>query len=105
MMGWEIEGGEVATLADRLSTRITYRDAQGRILVCWMLEADARELPTDATTFREAGIAFFAFTRGDITVVAWAEGRVLCFLAGALPPEDMRSLAVAKAMLPANRTP
>ncbi|MBM4383706.1 MAG: zf-HC2 domain-containing protein [Deltaproteobacteria bacterium] len=100
MMGWEIASGEVSRLAERPSTQILYRDATGRSLLCVMLEARASELPDDAARFDSGAITFFEFTRGDVTVVAWAEGDVLCFLAGRLPAEEVRALAVAKAMLP-----
>jgi anti-sigma factor RsiW len=102
MMGWEIAAGEVGRTAQQRSTRILYRDARGRMLLCLMLAALASELPDDATRFTEGGIAFFAYSRGEVTVVAWAEGDVLCFLAGALPPAEVRALAVAKAMLPSS---
>ncbi|HEU4429770.1 MAG TPA: hypothetical protein VFT98_13495 [Myxococcota bacterium] len=101
MLGWEVAGGGVAELAGRPAAEVVYRNAAGRTLLCAMLAARAAELPADAVRFVESGIAFFAFTRGEITVVAWAEGDVLCLLAGALPAQELRALAVAKAMLPA----
>ncbi len=103
MMGWSVSGGDVTELAGRRAIEVIYRDAAGRALLCAMLRASAGELPGDALRFTENGIAFFSFARGDVTVVAWAEGDVLCLLAAALPAEDVRALAVAKAMLPPGR--
>ena len=104
MMGWQIASGALTSIGEHASTQIVYRDAGGRSLLCFMLAAGVDEFPADGERFSEGGITFFLFTRGEVTVVAWAEGEVLCLLSGALPASEVRALAVAKAMLPARRS-
>ena len=100
MLGWQVASGGLAPVRGRASAQIAYRDFDGRSLLCLMIVAGVAELPEDSERFAEGGIAFFSFSRGEVTVVAWAEGDVLCLLAGALPASEVRALAVAKAMLP-----
>lgn len=102
MLGWQVASGALEPVFGRASAQIVYRDGAGRTLLCLMLAADVSELPGDGVRFVEGGIAFSSFARGDVTVVAWAEGDVLCLLAAALPADEVRALAVAKAMLPAS---
>jgi anti-sigma factor RsiW len=101
MMGWRVTGGGPAHIESLHVAEVVYRDEARRALLCVMLAARASELPDRTERFRANGIDFFVFERGGVTLVAWQEGEVLCLLAGALPTSEVRSLAVAKAMLPA----
>lgn len=65
-----------------------------------MLENEAAALPAGGERFERGGIAFASFRRGDVTVVAWSEGDLLCLLVAALPREELHALTIAKAMLP-----
>jgi hypothetical protein len=65
-----------------------------------MLEDGAAVLPAGGERFERGGIEFASFRRGDVTVVVWSEGDLLCLLVAALPREELHVLAVAKAMLP-----
>lgn len=44
------------------------------------------------------GIAFQVYREGDLTLVFWQEGDVVCVLTSAAPAEDVVQLAFAKAI-------
>ncbi len=100
MMGWTLEGGGVDDLAGRPSAFALYRDAAGRWLVCRMFEGEFAALPSPQSRFEAGGFTFHVYRNATTTAVFWREGDVLCVLSSDLPEEQVRALAVAKAMLP-----
>jgi len=100
MMGWQLEGGRVHTLARRPSALYVYRRADGRQLVCQMFAGTAGELPAAATTRESGGFTFRVFHQGPRTLVFWQEGEILCVLGSDLPSDEVIALAIAKAMKP-----
>jgi anti-sigma factor RsiW len=98
MMEQALAGGRVHDLGGRPSALFSYRDAQGRPLVCQMFEGQPEELGPPQSYHERNGIAFFVHRRGTVTVVAWPEAGVVCALAAEGTPEGVLALAVAKAM-------
>lgn len=100
MLGFRIVGGSAFEVGATTSVETLYRDARGQSVLCLMLEGDAAALPAGGARFEHEGIVFASFQRGDVNVVVWSEGDVLCMLVAALPREELQALAIAKAMLP-----
>jgi anti-sigma factor RsiW len=98
MMGWELRGGLPSELNAREAGLFVYRDAAGRIVVCEMFQGRPPDLPPGAERFEHDGIPFFAYRERGVTAVFWPEGDLLCVLVSDLPAEELRALAIAKAM-------
>jgi hypothetical protein len=99
MMGYELRGGAVDTIAGRASALVVYREvATGREVICRMLLGGQRDLPPPDEAREHDGIRFQVYEAGRITLVFWPEGEVLCMLAGDGDPEALVQLAFAKAM-------
>lgn len=101
MMGWQLEGGQMQTLASRPSALYVYHRADGRRLVCQMFAGTMADLPPPAETRHGGGFTFAVYHEGRHTVVFWQEGDILCVLGSDLPGEEVIALAIAKAMKPA----
>ena len=102
-MDIHLAGGGATTLAGHPAAVTAYRGGGVGLLVCWMLQASAADLPAGAEVREKNGFEFHLYRRGERTVVFWQEGEVLCALAGSGDPETVLTLAVAKAMAPAAR--
>ena len=100
MLGFRIVGGSAFEVGATTGVETLYRDARGQSVLCLMLEGDAAALPAGGARFEHEGIVFASFQLGDVNVVVWSEGDVLCMLVAALPREELQALAIAKAMLP-----
>jgi len=99
MMGFALRGGSAGPLAGRPSALMVYREtATGLEVLCRMLLGRLAALPPPDETRQHDGIPFQVYHLGDVTVVFWPEGRVLCALAGRGEPEALIQLAFAKAM-------
>jgi anti-sigma factor RsiW len=99
MMGYRLTGGLAHRLAGRTSALFAYRGADGRNLVCQMFEGRIDELPAAYDERENNGIRFRIYRAGDLTLVFWQEGAVLCVLASDGPAEEAIQLAFAKAVL------
>jgi len=99
-MGIHLAGGGATTVGGRRAAVTAYRAAAAGLLACWMFEGAASELPGGAEVREHDGFEFHVYRRGDLTLVFWQEGDVLCALAGRGDPEGVLDLAVAKAMAP-----
>lgn len=62
-----------------------------------MFEGGTAGLPKGLRHDRE-GISFFVYGRDGSTQIFWQEGDVTCVLVSDAPPEEVLSLAFAKAM-------
>ena len=100
MLGFRIVGGSAFEVGATTGVETLYRDARDQSVLCLMLEGDAAALPAGGARFEHEGIVFASFQLGDVNVVVWSEGDVLCMLVAALPREELQALAIAKAMLP-----
>jgi anti-sigma factor RsiW len=99
MMGYELRGGGVDSVAGRPSAVIVYREvATGREVICRMLRGGLDDLSRSDAEREHDGIPFRVHRTEGITLVFWPEGGVLCVLVGEGDPEALVQLAFAKAM-------
>ena len=98
MMNYRLVGGRVHTIAGRQSALFVYRGPDGKTLVCEMYAGQTRDLPPGAERREQKGIAFLLYRREELTQVFWQEGDVTCVLTSDIAPEEVLSLAIAKAM-------
>jgi anti-sigma factor RsiW len=98
MMKQHLLGGKVSVLSGRPAALVAYRGEDGSLLVCRMFRGTVAELPTPPRQREHEAIAFRIFDDGELTLVFWQEGEVVCVLVGDGPPEAIVALAFAKAM-------
>jgi anti-sigma factor RsiW len=99
MMGYELRGGGIDTIAGRPSAVIVYREvATGREVICRMLLGGLTDLPPPDGKREHDGIPFHVYSVEGLTLVFWPEGDVLCVLVGDGDREALVQLAFAKAM-------
>lgn len=104
MMGFALRGGNAGLLAGRPSALMVYREtATGHEVLCRMLREGMAALPPAHEARQHDGIPFQVYRLGDVTVVFWPEGPVLCALAGRGEPEALVQLAFGKAMKASRR--
>jgi anti-sigma factor RsiW len=104
MMGFALQGGNARPLAGRPSALMIYREtATGHEVLCRMLRERLAALPPPHETRQHDGIPFQVYHLGEVTVVFWPEGPVLCALAGRGKPEALVQLAFGKAMKASRR--
>jgi anti-sigma factor RsiW len=101
MMGFTLEGGRRHTFGSRRSALYVYRNAAGDRIVCEMYEGRETDLPASDDVRESAGFRFHVFREGNVTLVFWLEGDIICVLASRLPADQVVQLAFAKAMKPA----
>jgi len=97
MMGYKIQGGEVARLNGRSSALSAYLGPGESRLLCEMFTGRMDELPPAPRTTSHNGTAFRVYRRGALTAVYWAEGEVICVLISDIDSEALLALAFAKA--------
>jgi anti-sigma factor RsiW len=98
MMGFDIAGGRVETLAGRTSALFAYRGPDGVLMVCRMYLGTLEELPEPSRTLDHDGIVFQMYERDGRTLVFWEEGDVVCVLTSDAPAQAVIDLSFAKAM-------
>jgi anti-sigma factor RsiW len=99
MMGFTLRGGSAGPLAGRPSALMVYLEtATGHEVLCRMLREGLSALPPPDEARLHDGILFQVYRLGEVTVVFWPEGHVLCALAGRGEPEAVVRLAFGKAM-------
>ena len=101
MMGFQVIGGRQHVLAGRPSALYVYQRQDGARLICQMFVGRLGELRFTPDVRRRGAFTFRVYADGDMTLVFWQEGDLLCVLAGLLPRELVVELAMAKAMAPA----
>lgn len=99
MMRYQLAGGRAHRLGGEPSALFVYRGEVGRTLVCQMYQARLDELPPAADVRDHRGFRFQIYREGDVTVVFWQEGAVVCVLAGDFGEREVVALALEKAML------
>ena len=97
MMGHALAGGRVHRLGSVPSALFVYRGAQGDLVVCQMYEGRLEALRPASEERTHNGVRFRVYREGDLTLVFWQEGNVICVLAAAGDPESAVQLAFAKA--------
>jgi anti-sigma factor RsiW len=99
MMEYEVMGGSRHRVGGRPSALFAYRGPGANLLLCQMYLGRVDELRGELEVRRsEAGIDFYVYRVGEVTVVFWQEGDVACVLASDAPAERAMALAMAKAV-------
>jgi anti-sigma factor RsiW len=98
MMGYHLMGGRTHALGHRPGALFVYQDASGRALLCQMYEGTLAQLPAGGEAREHNGIGFRVYRSGNLTLVFWQEGAVVCVLAADTPTEEVLQLAYAKAV-------
>jgi anti-sigma factor RsiW len=99
MMRYHLAGGRAHRLGGGPSAMLVYRGEGGRTLVCQMYEGRLDELPPPADVRDHRGFRFQVYREGDVAVVFWQEGAIVCVLAGDFGEREVLALAFEKAML------
>lgn len=73
-------------MADREGALIAYRAADGRVLLCQMYEGSVSDLPAPVERRTKEGITFQIYRDGEVNLIFWQEGAVVCVLA---PPMEI----------------
>jgi anti-sigma factor RsiW len=98
MMRYALVGGGLQQFQGRDSALFAYRSDDGRLLVCQMYVGDIDELPAPTERRRQNDIEFLVYRSGELTIVFWDEGDVLCVLVADGDAEAAIRLAFAKAI-------
>jgi hypothetical protein len=98
MMGFFLEGGRVREVAGREGALIAYRAADGRVLLCQMYEGSVSDLPAPVERRTNEDITFQIYRDGEVNLIFWQEGGVVCVLAADGDLEAALQLAFAKAV-------
>jgi anti-sigma factor RsiW len=98
MMGYQLVGGRVHRIHNRSSALFAYRGPEDRDLVCQMYEGRLADLPPPDDVREHDGIRFQVYRAGELTLVFWQEGAVVCVLASDAASETVIQLAYAKAV-------
>jgi anti-sigma factor RsiW len=101
MMGFTLEGGRRHVIGGVPSALYVYRGTDGQRLACQMFEGRLEDLPPTADLRENNGFMFRVYRDGDVSMVFWQEGDLVCVLVSRLPVEEVVALAFAKAMRPA----
>ncbi len=98
MMQYRLAGGRVHELDGRPSALFAYRGPEDTALVCQMYPGSVSELPATDDVRENNGITFHVFRSGNVTLVFWQEGDVVCVLTSSAPTETVVQLAFVKAV-------
>jgi len=98
MMGYTLVGVRTAMLDGQPTALAAYRSEQGQPLLCEMYAGQVEALPPPAERRTHNEIDFYVYREGDVTVVFWQEGTIVCVLSGTGDPEAIIALAFAKAI-------
>lgn len=98
MMEYRLLGGRVHRVRGHPSALFAYRGPGARDLVCQMYPGRLADLPRPEERREHNGISFQVYRAGELTLVFWQEGEVVCVLASDASPETVIQLAYAKAV-------
>jgi anti-sigma factor RsiW len=98
MMGYMLVGVRTHALNAQPTALAAYRGTHGEVLLCEMYVGRIETLPTPAERRTHNDIEFYVYREGDVTVVFWQEGAIVCVLSGTGDPEAIVALAFAKAI-------
>lgn len=98
MMDYRLAGGGVHRVAGRPSALFAYEGSGTLRLLCQMYDGTVVDLPPPAERRTNNGIEFLMYREGDVTVVFWQEGSVVCVLAANGDAGAAIKLAYAKAV-------
>lgn len=98
MMDYRLAGGGAHQVAGTASALFAYEGQGGLRLLCQMFEATVADLRAPVERRTNDSIEFLVYREGDVTMVFWQEGRVVCVLAANGDAESAIRLAFAKAI-------
>ncbi len=98
MMDYRLTGGGVHQVTGRSSAMFAYDGPGALRLLCQMYVATLEDLPSPAERRNNDGIEFLVYRDGDVTIVFWQEGSIVCVLAANGDAEAAIRLAFAKAV-------
>lgn len=98
MMEYRLTGGAVHRVGDQPSAMFAYRGPTGEDVLCQMFLGRATDASATSDVRDNNDIRFFVHRRGEVTLVFWQEGEVVCVLTSSAPLETVVQLAFAKAM-------
>jgi anti-sigma factor RsiW len=101
MMSYDLVGGRIHAQAGRPTALYAYRvraATADNVMVCQMFPGLVRELPTPNAVRHHNDIAFHVFREGELTLVFWQEGDIICVLTADGDPETVVQFAFAKAV-------
>ncbi len=98
MMDYRLIGGGRHRVSNAPSALFAYAGPGDLRLLCQMYAGDVRALPPPAERRTHNGIDFLVYREGEVTVVFWQEGDVVCVLAANGDPAAAVQLAFAKAV-------
>lgn len=98
MMAFQLEGGGVHRVSGAPSALFAYRGTEALRLLCQMYLGRITDLPPPDARRTNDGVEFLVYRVGEVTVVFWQEGDVVCALAANGDAEAAVSLALAKAV-------
>lgn len=96
-MGYRLAGGSVIRDDGRVRALFAYEGVDGGRMLCEMYDGTTAELtdPTEVRTLDD--IDFYVYRLGDLTLVFWQDGPVVCVLIADGDPEQVIIFAHAKA--------
>lgn len=97
MMNYQLAGGGVHRAGRTSSALFAYRGAGDLAVVCQMYLGRVADLPAPVERRVHEDIEFLIFHEGELTVVFWQEGPVVCVLVANGDREAAAKLAFAKA--------
>lgn len=97
MMNFTLRGGRVHRIDGRPSALFAYSSAEGRHIVCQMYRGELSELSGGFERHVLGGIEFHLYRRGQVALVFWQEGALVCVLGYDGDPREALQLARSKA--------
>ncbi len=98
MMGFHVVGGAILGAPARGRALFVYRGPDNVEIVCQMYVGSVASLPPASEVREHNGITFHVYRDGNLTIVFWQEGDVICVLTSDAKPETVIDLAFAKAV-------
>jgi anti-sigma factor RsiW len=98
MMAYQLVGGGVHRMGTAPSALFAYTGPDALRLLCQMYPGRIADLPSPDERRSNDGVEFFVYRVGEVTVVFWQEGEIVCALAADGDAEAAVKLAFAKAV-------
>jgi len=98
MMAYQLVGGGVHRVGTAPSALFAYTGPDALRLLCQMYPGRIADLPPPDERRSNDGIEFLVYRQGEVTVVFWQEGEIICALAADGDAEAAVKLAFAKAV-------
>jgi anti-sigma factor RsiW len=98
MMDYRLAGGRLHRVDGQPSALFAYRGPDDLALLCQMYQGHVSALPSPDERRTNDGIEFLVYRDGDLTVVFWQEGEIVCMLVANGDREASIRLAFAKAV-------